>query len=352
MELEGIRKEIDKIDLEILHALSKRLELAVMARRHKSRIEDGSREAEVLDRVAKQSRGLLGHDLSSGLYAKILERSKALQGLEMKLMGFQGEHGAFSDVAASKSYPDAITIPFLEFADVFEAVKGGDLDMGIVPIENSLAGSISQVEDLLVQSDLHIVGEARLPIHLCLMTLKETEYRDIKVVYTHPVAASQCRHFLTRQKLSLRPYYDTAGAARMLARDRPLGSAVIASKLCAELYELEIVKENVEDRSQNQTRFVVLSREKSSDPGDKCSIAFSVHHRAGALYEVLRAIADAGINLTRIESRPVPGEPGNFAFLLDLQGSEKDPKVETALEKVKGQATMYKFLGCYKEARV
>jgi len=351
MELEGIRKEIDKIDLEILHALNKRLELAVMARRHKTRVEDGSREAEILQRVMRQSRGLLGHDFSSGLYAKILEKSKALQGLEMKLIGFQGEHGAFSDVAASISYPDAITIPFQEFADVFEAVKDGDLDMGIVPIENSLAGSISQVEDLLVQSDLHIVGEAKLPIRLCLMTLRETEYRDIKVVYTHPVAASQCRHFLSRQKLTLRPYYDTAGAARMLARDRPLGSAVIASKLCAELYELEIVKENVEDRSQNETRFVLLARERSREAGDKCAIAFSVPHKAGSLYGVLKVIADASINLTRIESRPIPGEPGNFAFLLDLSGSDRDPKVKGVLEEVRRLTTMYKFLGCYREAR-
>jgi prephenate dehydratase/chorismate mutase len=348
MELEGIRKEIDKIDLEILHALNKRLELAVMARRHKDRIEDGSREAEVLKRVKAQSRGLLGHEFSGGIYAKILERSKVLQGLEMKLVGFQGEHGAFSDVAASESYPEAITIPFMEFADVFEAVKGGDLDYGIVPIENSLAGSISQVEDLLVRSDLSIVGEARLPIHLCLMTLKETEYRDIKVVYTHPVAASQCRHFLSRQKLSLKPYYDTAGAARMLARERPLGSAVIASKLCAELYELEIVKENIEDASQNETRFVVLAREKRVEGGDKCSIAFSVPHKAGSLFSVLKVIAEAGINLTRIESRPVPGEPGNFAFLLDLAGSVSDAKVKNALEQIEGLTTMYRFLGCYK----
>ena len=224
------------------------------------------------------------------------------------------------------------------------------LDSGLVPVENSLAGAVAVVNDLLVESDLSIVGEVRLPVHHCLCALPETDYRDIRVVWSHPMALAQCHGFISRNKLEARPYYDTAGAARMLAQDRPKAAAAIASELSAQLYGLEIVKSNVEDHPSNYTRFVVLARAQSAEGGNKCSITFTTRHEAGSLFKVLRVFAAAGINLTRIESRPAAGQPGTFAFLLDLQGSDRDAKVAEALQRAAQCSADYKFLGCYREA--
>ena len=231
-------------------------------------------------------------------------------------------------------------------------MTNGQLDLGIVPAENSLAGSVSQVADLLIQTDLKIIGEIKLPIHHTLLTLPETDYQSIKTVYSHPQAIAQCRGFLTRNKLIAKPFFDTAGAAMMLARERPGATAVIASNLCAELYDLQVLKEKIEDRTHNFTRFVVLSRDSKEVEGNKCSIAFSTTHKAGALFNALRSIAEDNINLTRIESRPILDDPGNYAFLLEFQGSDRDPKVIDVLKRVKEKSTMFKFLGCYPEATI
>ena len=194
----------------------------------------------------------------------------------------------------------------------------------------------------------------KVPVHHCLLALPETDYRDIKVVYSHPQALAQCRGVIARNKLEPRPYYDTAGAAMMLANERPKAAAAIASRLCAGIYGLEILKDSIEDHESNNTRFIVLAKGGAAPDGakgDKCSIIFSTAHKAGALYGVLKIFSDAGVNLTRIESRPIRKDPGNFAFLLDFQGSESDGKVAEMLSKVEKEARMYKFLGCYKEAR-
>ncbi|HQT44523.1 MAG TPA: prephenate dehydratase, partial [Candidatus Micrarchaeota archaeon] len=235
--------------------------------------------------------------------------------------------------------------------DVFSAVEKGQLDFGIVPVENSIEGAVNQVNDLLVETSLQIVGEVRIPVHHCLLALPETDYRDIKVVYSHPQALAQCRGFITRNKLEPRPFYDTAGAAMMLSNERPKAAAAIASRLSAELYGLEVLKENIEDHDSNSTRFLVLAKKKSEKKGNKCSIIFSTTHKAGSLFGVLKIFSDAGINLTRIESRPIRDETKKFAFLLDFTGSDSDPKIAAVLEKVKENAPMYKFLGCYDEAK-
>jgi prephenate dehydratase/chorismate mutase/prephenate dehydratase len=145
-------------------------------------------------------------------------------------------------------------------------------------------------------------------------------------------------------------YYDTAGAARMLAEERPKGSAAIASKLCAGLYHLEIIKEDIEDLERNMTRFLVVSKEKNEEEGDKCSVVFSTEHKAGTLFRVLEEFARENINLTRIES--VPSEPGNYAFFVDFMGATKDKNVVEALKKVKGITTHFKLIGSYRERKV
>jgi prephenate dehydratase/chorismate mutase len=351
MELADLRKKIDGIDSEILKLLGKRMEFALRTRKMKSGVDDPAREKEVLDAAAKRSKGLVRPEFSQKVLRDIIEESKSLQRKNPKLAGFQGEHGAYSEVAAREFDGGWVPIPCPEFIDVFEGVSKAQFDYGIVPVENSLAGAVTQVNDLLVETDLRIVGEVKVPVHHCLLALPDTDYRDIKVVYSHPMALAQCRGFISRNKLEPRSYYDTAGAAMMLANERPKAAAAIASRLCAEIYDLEILKENIEDHESNYTRFVILSKELGGATGNKCTIIFSTAHKAGALFSVLKLFSDAKMNLTRIESRPVQKDPGNFAFLLDFQGSDADPKVAQVLGEVQKETKSYRFLGCYKEAQ-
>ena len=350
MNLEELRGRLDLIDAEVLKLLNMRMEIGLRTRKQKQGVADPKREAEVLENARKNSGSLLRTEFSEKLFREIIDESKALQEKNPMLVAFQGEHGAYGESAVKGFCPDAVPISCSEFADVFNGVEKGQLDLGVVPVENSLEGAVTQVNDLLLETNLSIVGEVSIPVHHCLLALPETDYRDIKVVYSHPQALAQCRSFISRNKLEPRPYYDTAGAALMLSNERPKAAAVIASSLCARLYSLEILKENIEDHESNSTRFLVLSREPAKEKGNKCSVIFSTAHKAGALFSILAAFQDAKINLTRIESRPIRNEPRKYAFLLDFQGNDSDPKVATAIEKMKKEATMFKFLGCYKEA--
>lgn len=351
MNLKELRGKLDLIDSEIIKLLNARMEIALRTRKQKDDVSDSAREKQVLDKARKESVGLLRQEFSQKLFAEIISESKNIQEKNPLLVAFQGEHGAYGEMAVRQFAPDAVPISCTEFPEVFSAVEKGQLDMGLVPVENSLEGAVTQVNDLLVDTSLKIVGEINIPVHHCLLALPDTDYREIKVVYSHPQALAQCRGFVERNRLEPRPYYDTAGAALMLSNDRPKAAAAIASKLCAELYGLEVLKEDIEDHESNSTRFLVLSRENGGKKGNKCSIIFSTSHKAGALFEVLKAFNEAQINLTRIESRPIRGEPKKYAFLLDFQGSDEDAKVKAALESAKQHTAMFKFLGCYPEAK-
>ncbi len=349
MGLKEIRKNIDLIDSKILKLLNDRMEQALMAKKFKSQIEEKQREEELLERIRKDSTGLINVDFTEKIYMEIIKESKKLQQKDYKLIAFQGEHGAYGEVASRAWDSEFIPIPCNEFALVFEGVKSRLYDYGIVPVENTLGGMVGQVNELLISSDLNVVGAVELPIHLCLLALPGIDHREIRAVYSHPQALAQCRHFLARNKLDPVQYHDTAGAAKMLTEQRPKASAAIASKLSAYLYDLEIIKEDIEDLDTNMTRFLVLSREENKEEGDKCSMIFSTEHKAGTLFRVLEVFAKKNINLTRIES--VPSEPGNYAFFLDFMGSIKDDGVLMTLEEVKGITTGFKLMGCYKEKR-
>jgi prephenate dehydratase len=181
----------------------------------------------------------------------------------------------------------------------------------------------------------------------CLLATEATDYREIRVVYSHPQALAQCRDFLMRNKLEPRPYYDTAGAAKMLARENPKAAAAIASALCGELYDLEIIKEGIEDGPSNSTRFLLLSRDTCIEKRDKTSIIFAVAHEAGQLYGVLQLFAQADINLTRIASMPLRSDPSNYSFFLDFEGSEDDAHVADVLQKMGQMTIALKNLGSY-----
>lgn len=351
MDLKEIRKSIDATDYEIVKLLNRRMEYALRLKRLKSNVAEPNREQEVLSHVRSYSHNVVEPDFLEQLYKAIMGESRRTQEKGLRLIGFQGEHGAYSEVAAYSYGPTLVPIPCPSFHEVFREVDSGQLDCGIVPVENSLEGAVNEVNDLLVETGLRIIGEATIPVHHSLLALPEQDYRDLRTVYSHPQALGQCRGFIARHKLEARPFYDTAGAAIMLREQKPAATAVIASKLCADLYHLEILKENIEDNDSNRTRFVILSREAAPGDGDKCSIIFSVTHRPGGLFSVLRILSDASINMTRIESRPLRNDPGSYAFFVDLEGSDRDEMVQGALEAIQKASTSYKFLGCYKEEK-
>ena len=346
-DLDLIRKKIDMIDWEIVQLLNRRMEIAARSRNLKQKVLDPERESQVLNNVKSFSHNLIEPEFSEEIYKHILKESKKLQQQNYKLVGFQGEHGAYSEVASLAFNPALKPIPCREFYEVFHGVETGQFDIGVVPVENSLEGLITQVNDLLTETKLKVIGEVKIPIHHCLLALPEAEYRDLKIVYSHPQALAQCREYIERHRLEARPFYDTAGSAKMLSEDRPEATAVIASRLCADLYHLEVIQEDIEDHESNATRFVVLSKKEAEGQGDKCSIIFSVAHQAGALYAILKIFSDNGINLTRIESRPARSDPGNYVFFTDIEGSDKDGKVVNVLKAVQKSARSYKFLGCY-----
>jgi prephenate dehydratase len=302
----------------------------------------------MLDRMERMNLDLIKRSFSRQLLRTIVEESRRLQDEDRQLVAFQGEHGAYGDVASRLLVPAGAFIPCLEFVDVFQGVEAGYLDLGVVPVENSLEGAVTQVNDLLTTTDLHVIGEVKVDVNHCLLATEATDYREIRVVYSHPQALAQCRDFLMRNNLEPRPYYDTAGAAKMLARENPKAAAAIASSLCAELYNLDIIKEGIEDGPSNSTRFLLLSREAYAGQGsNKTSIIFAVAHEAGQLYEVLKLFADAKINLTRISSMPLRSDPSNYSFFLDFEGSHQDAAVREVMEKVEKLSISLKNLGSH-----
>jgi len=347
MKPEEIRRKINKIDREMLVLLQERMGLALRSKKFKETHSDSAQENDLLARVERLNLDLIESSFTRQLLKTIVQETKRLQDENRSLAAFQGEHGAYGEVAARQLVPKGAYIPCLEFIDVFRGVEEGYFDLGVLPVENSLEGAVTQVNDLLTTTDLKVIGEVKVAVNHCLLATETTDYRDIRQVFSHPQALAQCRNFLMRNKLEPRPYYDTAGAAKMLARENPRAAAAIASSLCAELYDLEIIKESIEDGPSNSTRFLLLAREPHPDNGDKTSIIFAVPHEAGRLYAVLRLFADAEINLTRIASMPLRSDPGNYSFFLDFEGSDKDATVAGVLKQMEGLTKWVKYLGSY-----
>jgi prephenate dehydratase len=347
MKPEEIRKKTNKIDRELLVLLQERMGLALRSKKFKETTSDPQQEDDMLARADRLNLDLIKSTFTRRLLKTIIEETRRLQEEDRSLAAFQGEHGAYGEVAARRLVPDGAYIPCLEFIDVFRGVEDGQFDLGVVPVENSLEGAVTQVNDLLTTTGLKVIGEVNVAVSHCLLATEATDYREIRQVFSHPQALAQCRNFLMRNKLEARPYYDTAGAAKMLARENPRAAAAIASSLCAELYDLEIIKQGIEDGPSNSTRFLLMAREPHPNNGDKTSIIFAVPHEAGRLYAVLKLFADAQINLTRIASMPLRSDPGNYSFFLDFEGSDKDAKIAGVLKKMEDLAKWVKYLGSY-----
>ncbi|NUN69581.1 MAG: prephenate dehydratase [Bacteroidetes bacterium] len=270
-------------------------------------------------------------------------------------IAFQGEYGAFSEQAALAFFGNGCTpVPREGFRDVFQDVLTKKVSAGIVPVENSLFGSVHQNFDLLQEFPLSIVGEVKLRIRMNLMSLPGTSLRSVRNVYSHPQALGQSDRFLRSLKdVTLHQFYDTAGAAKMIAEQQLTGAAAIASLQAAEHYGLKVLKKGIETDRQNFTRFVVLSRTPVRPRGAaKTSLIFSTNHAPGSLVQCLSLFAERGVNLLKIESRPIVGRPWEYLFFVDVAGSSTDEHLVSALTEMKEHTSSLKILGSYTIGKV
>ncbi|HKS97602.1 MAG TPA: prephenate dehydratase [Terriglobia bacterium] len=268
-------------------------------------------------------------------------------------VAFQGERGSFSEEAAYKLLGPAIRVqPCETFPAIFESVARGKTRYCLAPIENTLAGSVYENYDLLLKNDLHIVGEVNLRIVHNLIAFPGTTLKNLRQVYSHPVALAQCGHFFTRHpQVEKIPFYDTAGSVKMLAERRIIGAAAIASRIAARVYRAKILATHLEDHHENFTRFLLLSR--TIPPrleGNKTSIVFSTRNTPGALYKCLSVFALRDVDLTKMESRPLRGRPWEYFFYLDFIGSLKEERCQKALAHLAEVTNFLRVLGCYKPA--
>ena len=255
-----------------------------------------------------------------------------------KKIVFQGEPGANSDIACREAYPDYQPIPCPTFEDCFSALSSGDVDLGMIPIENSVAGRVADIHHLMPTARLHIVAEWFLPIRNQLMAPKGASLKTIKTVQSHVMALGQCRKVIRELKLKPVVAADTAGSAREVAEAKDITRAAIGSRLAAQIYGLDILKENVEDESNSTTRFVVLSREKNwAKPGNGKTITtfvFRVRNLPAALYKALGGFATNGVNMTKLESYMVGGNFFATQFYADVEGHPDDRALVLALEEL------------------
>ena len=272
-------------------------------------------------------------------------------------VAFQGERGAYGEMATLQYFPNVKLLPLKSFQDVFDAAETGKVEYIVVPLENSIEGSINEIYDLLLQTKMNVVGEIYQRVRHCLIANRGTKM--IRYVHSHPQALAQCRAYLQNKGFRPVPTYDTAGAAKMIKENKMADSAAIASKRAAELYDMEILDEGIEDRKNNYTRFFVLSpKKKKSGKSDlpdsghhhKTSIIFSVRHVPGALFGILGEFAIRKINLTKIESRPTKETPWEYNFYVDFEGHLQNKSVHEALLSIKLKTSYIKILGSYKKA--
>jgi prephenate dehydratase len=265
------------------------------------------------------------------------------------IVAFQGIQGANSEIAIRQHFDDAVEIyPCSDLNELFDTLNTNKVTCGLLPVENSVAGAVSGAYELLMDSDLRIQAEIILHVHHALLVLPGMTIKDIQCVRSHPQALAQCERYLRRYHLKPISWYDTAGAARDLARDKEAGFGAIASTLAAQLYGLDILASEIEDAPFNLTRFFVLGHDTPPrGEYNKTSLIFAVRNRPAALYECLGEFASRGINLTKIESRPRRNRPWEPIFYVDFEGHWEDPICQELLIQLVQKASFLKMLGSY-----
>lgn len=259
-------------------------------------------------------------------------------------IAFQGIKGAYSEDACNKLFGDSETLPCHDFYELFSKVACGDATHGVVPVENSLHGSVTQVNDLLLENDLTVTKETVVQIKHCLIIQPDSDLSKIKRVYSHPQALGQCSKYLNEMPWEIMSAYDTAGSVKMIADDGSEEEAAIASRRAAEEYNMKIAAENIQNEPLNYTRFFVIEKNPEKQEGDRFSIAFAVKDAPGSLCRALKYFAENNVNLTRLESRPRKNHPWEYVFYADMDWSERASKATAELNK---KAAFVKVLGRY-----
>lgn len=267
-------------------------------------------------------------------------------------VSFQGERGAYSEAAARIFFNKEIdTVPLATFAEVLENTSSDKTECSILPVENSLEGSVGESYDLLYSTDLNAIGEIYHRIEHCLIGIGKLD--EVNTVYSHPQALGQCRKFIEEHSMKTIPSYDTAGSVKIVKELNKRNCASIASKDAAEIYEMPIISGNITNNLNNYTRFLILSKSNSSITGnDKTSIIFSIKHEPGSLFRIIENFHKNNVNMTKIESRPTKTNTWEYNFYVDFEGHKDDSKISEMLEKIKHDTLFMKILGSYPSAKL
>ncbi|PCJ32132.1 MAG: prephenate dehydratase [Gammaproteobacteria bacterium] len=354
--LQVIRQQIDATDLEIQNLLNKRTAMAEEVAKIKIANGDDSgdfyrpdREAMVLRQVMDRNEGPLDDTEMARLFREIM--SACLAAEKPLEVAYLGPEGSFTQAAAVKQFGGSVKLQALStIAEVFHAVESNHANYGVVPVENSTEGMVSHTLDRFIDSDLKINGEVSLRIHHYLLS-KSTDITTIKTVYAHPQALAQCRQWLSQHlpQCELKEMSSNSEAAKKVATE--VDAAAIAANRAAEIYDLSILASNIEDESDNTTRFIVIgAKDVGSTGNDKTALLVSTKNKPGALQELLKPLADSGISMTRIESRPSGKGIWEYVFFIDIEGHSQDSKVEDALNLLKKESSMCRVLGSYPKA--
>ncbi len=372
-KLDDLRRQIDGIDTRILDALAERHQLARQVIQAKTEegapLRDAPREERLLARLIARGRDLgLDAHFVTRIFQEIIDDSVRSQQLllmpeyarrELKTVAFQGIEGAYSELAGRKFF--AATADHTSFAGhasferVVEAVEDGEAEYGVLPVENTTAGSINDVYDLLSCAQVSIVGEEVLRVEHCLAAVADVPLTSLRRVLSHPQALAQCMKFLGKlPNCEPQPYTDTAMAMRLVKEQGDPAWAAIASEEAARRYGLTVLQRNIEDQPHNFTRFVVIARQAVTvDPRIPCktSIVMATSHEEGSLLRALNTLHDYRINLTKLESRPIPGVPFQYLFYIDFEGNLAEGQVQEALGRLRSATTSLKVLGSYPSQR-
>lgn len=370
-KLSEVRVDIDEIDSKLLPLLVERMKcserVAEIKRAANAPVLNSKREQEILDRV-RQNAGDFGSEAAT-LYAAIMSVSRARQhrlladGGEIRQLEktakrempqspesvvCQGVEGAYSQQAALKFFGSASISYETTWQQVFEDVKQGRAQFGVLPVENSAAGSVNAVYDLILKYRFYIVGAVPVKVEHCLAACDETS--PVTAVASHPQALSQCSEYIEQNGLKKIEYSNTAAAAQYVAREKPCGVAALCSVEAAEKYGLKIIKRGVQNEKNNTTRFIVISKDAIlPEAANKISLCFSLSHTSGALYNVLERFAACGLNMTKIESRPIPGSTFEYDFYLDFTGNIHDTETLNLICGLYDELPRFSFLGNYSE---
>lgn len=351
-----IRHQIDILDEQIQACISQRAGLAQQVAQIKQAsanpvIYRPEREAEILKKVMARNQGPLSQEVMGHMFQELMSACRALE-CPLKV-AYLGPEGTFTQVAMLKRFGHFIeSVPQTSIDEIFREVESQNVDFGVVPVENSTEGGVTHTLDSFIQSPLKICGEIAVRIHHFLLS-REQAIAAIQKIYSHQQSFAQCRHWLNAnmKQVPLIVVSSNAEAARLAAQEA--GSAAVAGETAGRTYGLNTVAKNIEDEADNTTRFFVIGKQSSakSSVGDKTSLLLTAHNVPGALYTLLRPLADHDISMTRIESRPSRKAPWDYVFFVDIEGHQDDTKVHSALSALKQEAAFVKILGSYPKAQ-